>query len=63
MPCFMGHTVMENRSGLVVDSELTRATGTAQRLTALAMLGGVARETGRRVTIGADSVFEGHGQA
>lgn len=25
--CFMGHALMENRSGLVVDAELTRATG------------------------------------
>ena len=48
--CFMGHALMENRSGLVVDAELTRATGTAERVAALVMLEGVARETGRRVT-------------
>jgi IS5 family transposase len=48
--CFMGHALMENRSGLVVDAELTRATATAERLAALAMLEGVARDTGRRVT-------------
>ena len=52
--CFMGHALMENRSGLVVDAELTRAAGTAERLAALAMLGAVAREDGRRVTLGAD---------
>jgi transposase len=56
--CFMGHALMENRSGLVVDAELTRATGTAERLAALAMLEGVARETGRRVTLGADKGYD-----
>jgi transposase len=56
--CFMGHALMENRSGLVVDAELTRATGTAERLAALAMLEGVARDTGRRVTVGADKGYD-----
>jgi transposase len=56
--CFMGHALMENRSGLVVDAELTRAAGTAERLAALAMLQGAARETGRRVTIGADKGYD-----
>ena len=56
--CFMGHALMENRSGLVVDAELTRATGTAERLAALAMLAGVARESGRRITIGADKGYD-----
>jgi hypothetical protein len=27
--CFVGHVLMENRSGLLVDSELTRASGHA----------------------------------
>ena len=54
----MGHALMENRSGLVVDAELTRAAGTAERLAALAMLEGVAHETGRRVTIGADKGYD-----
>ncbi len=56
--CFMGHALMENRSGLVADAELTRATGTAERLAALAMLEGVARDTGRRGTIGADKGYD-----
>ena len=29
--CFMGHVLMENRNGLVVDATLTHATGTAER--------------------------------
>jgi transposase len=56
--CFMGHALMENRSGLVIDAELTRSTGTAERLAALAMIEGVARETGRRVTVGADKGYD-----
>jgi hypothetical protein len=36
--CFVGHVLMENRHGLVVDAELTRASGHAERLAALAML-------------------------
>lgn len=56
--CFMGHALMENRSGLVVGAELTRATGTAERIAALAMLEGVAREDGRRVTVGADKGYD-----
>ena len=56
--CFMGHALMENRSGLVLDAELTRATGTAERLAALAVLEGVARDTGRRSAIGADKGYD-----
>ena len=29
--CFMGHALMENRRGLLVDFEMTEATGTAER--------------------------------
>jgi hypothetical protein len=40
----MGHLLMENRHGLIVDATLTPATGTAEREAALAML---ARQAGR----------------
>jgi transposase len=36
--CFMGHALMENRNGLVVDARLTRADGHAERIAALAMI-------------------------
>ena len=36
--CFMGHALMENRNGLVVDSRLTLATGTAEWDAALEMV-------------------------
>ena len=32
--CFIGHGLMENRSGLIVDARLTRVSGHAERLTA-----------------------------
>ena len=51
--CFMGHMLMENRPSLVVDAELTRATGTAERVAAIAMLESVVGGTGR-ITVGAD---------
>ena len=34
----MGHVLMENRHGLVVDGDLTEASGTAERDTAVDML-------------------------
>jgi len=55
--CFMGHLLMENRHGLVVDAELTRASGTAEREAALAMLDRRAPRGGR-ITLGADKAFD-----
>ena len=34
---YLGHVLMENRNGVVVDLRLTAATGTAEREAALAM--------------------------
>ena len=36
--CFMGHALMENRNGLVVDACLTQADGHAERIAALHMI-------------------------
>ena len=36
--CHMGHLMMENRNGLIVDARLTEANGTAERSTALDMI-------------------------
>jgi transposase len=51
------HVLMENRHGLVVDMELTAATGYGERETALALLG---RRKGRRrrATVGADKGYD-----
>lgn len=54
--CFMGHVLMENRNGLAVEAALTRATGTAEREAALAMLG--RRKRRRRITLGADKAYD-----
>jgi transposase len=54
--CYLGHVLMENRHGLVVDAELTVASGTAEREAALAM---VRRRAGRgRITLGGDKNFD-----
>jgi hypothetical protein len=54
--CFMGHVLMENRNGLVVDVAMTQATGTAERETALSMLGKVPGK--RRITVGGDKNYD-----
>jgi len=36
--CYIGHALMENRCGFVIEAELTRATGTAECEAALAMV-------------------------
>ena len=55
--CFMGHLLMDNRHGLIVDAELTRASGTAEREAALAMIERH-RKGHRRVTLGADKAYD-----
>lgn len=54
--CHMGHVVMENRSGLVVDASITLATGTAEREAAEAMIGEM--PAGHRITVGADKAYD-----
>ena len=55
--CFIGHALMENRSGLIVDARLTRVSGHAKRLTALDMIAGFA-DRPRAVTLGADKGYD-----
>lgn len=55
--CFMGHGLMENRSGLLVDACLTPAGGHAERVAALHMVEPHADRT-RRITLGADKGFD-----
>lgn len=56
---YLGHVLMENRHGLVVQARATRATGTAERDAALQMLR--AQGVGRGCTIGADKNYDTHG--
>jgi hypothetical protein len=54
---FMGHVLMENRSGLIVATTLTKATGTAEREAAERMI--VRHSPGaRRITLGADKGYD-----
>jgi transposase len=55
--CYMGHALMENRNGLVVDACLTLATGTAERQATLAMLDRRPARA-RRITLGADKAYD-----
>jgi IS5 family transposase len=55
--CFMGHALMENRSGLVVDACLTEANGHAERIAALHMIEPRA-DRPRPITLGADKAYD-----
>jgi transposase len=57
--CHMGHVLTENRNGLVVQAELTAATGTAEREAARAMVGDLEGE--HRITVGADKAYDTSG--
>ena len=54
---YQGHVLMEHRNGLVVNAQLTQASGTAERETALALLG----QPKKRVTLAADKAYDTHG--
>ena len=53
---YLGHALMENRNGLVVDGRLTLATGTAEREAALEMIEGIGGS--RPITLGADKGYD-----
>lgn len=55
--CFMGHGLMENRHGLLVDACLTFADGHAERVAALHMIEPLA-DRPRRITLGADKGYD-----
>lgn len=54
---YTGHVLMENRSGLVAQSCLTHATGTAEREAALVLVDRLTRRQ-RRITLGADKGYD-----
>jgi transposase len=56
--CYAGHTLVENRHGLICECELTQASGTAERETGLRLL---ARQRARRrgrLSVGADKGYD-----
>jgi transposase len=56
IPAYMGHVLTENRNGLVVDTRLTQANGTAEREAAIQMLAQLPGEV--RKTVGADKAYD-----
>ena len=59
--CYMGHALMENRNGFIVETELTHADGYAERAAALTMVNRHLPGSTRRVTLGADKGYDDHG--
>jgi transposase len=58
MLCFMGHALMENRSSLIVQGDLTQADGHAERRAALDMIHRHSPGSTRQLTLGADKGFD-----
>lgn len=61
MLCFMGHALMENRNGLIVQSDLTLADGHVERKAALDMLHRHSPGSTRKLTLGADKAYDAAG--
>jgi IS5 family transposase len=55
---YHGHVLMENRNGLVVNTRVTQATGTAEREAAQEMADDIPGQ--KRVTVGADKNYDTH---
>jgi hypothetical protein len=61
MLCFIGHALMENRNGLIVQGDLTKANGHAERKAALDMVHRHSPGSTRRLTLGADKGYDAGG--
>ena len=57
---YLGHTLMENRTGLIVEASVTAVSGYAEREAALAMIESH-RSGRRRLTLGADKGYDAAG--
>ena len=55
---YLGHTLVENRSGLIVGTYLTQADGHAERDAALMMLYEKRKRSSKRITVGADKAYD-----
>lgn len=57
--CYMGHVLMKNSNGLVVDTVTTRVSGHAERLAVLEMVDGIIDpHSARRISLGADKGYD-----
>ena len=59
--CYAGHTLIENRHGLIVAAELTQASGTAEREAGLRLLERERARQGGRMSVGADKGYDTRG--
>jgi transposase len=55
---FLGHALMENRHGLVVETRLTAATGTAEREASVEMMKAQRKQKRGRLTLGGDKNYD-----
>src|SRR5436190_14786813 len=55
---YLGHTLVENRNGLIAAAMTTQADGTAERDAALLMLHELTRKRSSRITTGADKAYD-----
>ncbi len=55
-PSYVGHVLMENRNGLIVNAEVTQATGTAEREAAVEMVEQIPGQ--KQVTLGGDKNYD-----
>jgi len=55
---YLGHTLVENRNGLIAAAMTTQADGTAERDAALLMLHELTRKRSGRITTGADKAYD-----
>jgi hypothetical protein len=56
---YLGHLLMENRHGLVIDVKVTQATGTAEQEAAIELVDALAGS--QRITLGADKNYDTRG--
>lgn len=59
--CFIGHALAENRHGLIVQADATRASSRAEREAAIAMIERHSPGSERRLTLGADKGYDTRG--
>jgi transposase len=55
---YLGHTVVENRNGLIAAAMATQADGTAERDAAILMVADLTEAERRRITVGADKAYD-----
>ena len=55
---YLGHTLVENRNGLIAAAMTTQADGMAERDAALLMLQDLTRKRTGRITAGADKAYD-----